>query len=180
MCDLLFVEEEGEEEEAVREMQKSEKRAALISANNLLNIYTIMCNQTSDVARLLSLKGQQLVFALISLLQVCEERGTMERVLLLLQIIVTKLSDNGEMALSGGQCCGVNDWDSGYADAGTVREGKEAEVEVEVDGKDVGLKDYLGRLFFFKSAVEAVKQNDKGMCHCVSVCISSMEKCCTD
>ena len=153
-------------------MQRSEKRAALISANNLLNIYLIMCNHSLDMTRLLVVGGQQLIFSLISLRQTCEERGTVERVLLLLQILVTKLMDNGQMDLSEGQGIGGNESGSGRIGVGngvgTAVEGKGTEVEEKL--KKAGLKESLRGFFCFKSAVEAVKRNDKGMWQCV-ICV---------
>ena len=152
-------------------MQRSEKRAALISANNLLNIYLIMCNHSLDMTRLLVVGGQQLIFSLISLLQICEERRTVERVLLLLHLLVTNLGDNGQMER---QCIGRNESGSGRIGMGVCNgvgitvEGKETEVEEKL--RKAGLKESLRRFFCFKSAVEAVKRNDKGMWQCV-ICV---------
>ena len=108
--------------------------------------------------------GNYLVLLLVSLLRKCNDRKTIARAFGLLQEIVATLAydDSGDVVPSEWSSR-VNNGDDSGGGAPTVG----GEEERQEDGQ----MEFLQSFCLFTVAVEAVKNNDKGLCVCMYVCV---------
>ena len=134
--------------------EDSADKMSMRLVNDFIDIFLTACYHSPEKILQLSNGWNHLTFSLIIILRTCRDSRTLRKVLHLLQIMIVIISERQ-----------YNGSDSGGAsvDADTVGEEEMKESEERS-------LDYLRYLFYFKTAVEAVKRNDKGMCQCV-ICV---------
>ena len=136
--------------------------------NDFIDIFLVVCYHSPEKIQWLSNGWNHLTFSLIIILRTCKDSRILRKVLHLLQIIIVTVSE---------RLCSNSDSGGIDVDVDAVTSEEEKEIR-EREGRSM---DFLRYLFYFKTAVEAVKHNDNGMSqHAFVFMYCIMENYCAD